>query len=217
MLGLAVAAVVITGLGDRPEVLTGKYGQPAYKAKLEQYLNLDGITVRREWVFGNCSEVTYISDGFEPFVLPNNRSSIDFFTNEAMSGAGEDILIAVKEKVVVRGCGKTYRHNFLAWHDRRNTLPNMAFLRDGETIASIDAQFKASSLAFDAMQAMRRAKGPDNCQQLPLLYDTRIEGRPETGGWSEIWSMALCDVKHDFRMTFTPANGTVTVKSELIR
>ncbi|ESQ81866.1 hypothetical protein AEAC466_20090 [Asticcacaulis sp. AC466] len=214
----AIFAVTLLGLSDRPAVLVGETGQDYYKQKFESYLSLDGITVRRKYIFGECPDVTYRSAGYDIISDPNYHTSVDFFSKERMASKPEDVQIIVAERVDVTGCGKSHRLNFTAWHDRNNLLPNMAFSTDGTTIASQQARQDADMIAFNLVQKVRRATPTrDTCDMVPIVYNTKVEQAPKDDGrWTEIWSTAYCEVRHDVRISFTPVNGVVQVKGVVI-
>jgi len=218
MLALILGAVAISGLADRPSALVGPAGQAAYEGRLNDYLNLDGITVRRKLVFGDCATVIYKSAGFDLLGSMDYRFPIDWFSHEKPSSDPKEVDAAAIEHVDVKGCGITYRHNFIAWHDRANRGASMYFYTDGTSIASRPAQNKAEMIAVNMIQDGRRhAAAPDNCRQVPIVYNTRVDSPPDAAGtWIENWSIAVCDVKHDARITFSPSPTGAQVAVSII-
>lgn len=219
MLEVFVAMAAIGGMHPRPVALTGPFGHAPYQQKLEFYLDVDGASVRRQFALGDCQDVRFESGGFDEITDRSYRPPRDWFRTEDRKREPGEIEFQVIEHVDATGCGKSHRHNFVAWRERGDPAPSMTFSVDGFTRLPVMELAGAEAVAVNMIQDLRRAApSNDQCDMVPLVYDTRVEATSGPGrSWSELWSVGYCSARRDVRLTFTPRDEGLAIQGEVIK
>ncbi len=202
----AVAAMMISGMGQRPAPLVGADGQAGYRSKLTERLgSSQTFAALRDINMPGCDRVAYASGGYREF-SPDDAPGDGIYAEVAEKPA-------VFEAITVSGCGKAFTTHILVYRALDTHVLSFGGITAGETGAGMTLQMDTFETLNGFVAQTFAQRHPEAAGQAPvaLIVDTqRVTSMAETQ--KEVWTEYFCGYLYTADVEYAPAaDGSVAI------